>query len=83
MPKYLQTALLKFHHPAPKQPEHTPHSWAKPTYRVHVQYTQDNDSSLLFPAKKTNLVQQIVGTLLYYYIDVDPTMLTALGSIAT
>ena len=81
MPKYLQTALLKFQHPAPKHPQHAPHSWAKPTYGAHVQYAQDGDSSPLLPAKKINLVQQIVGTLLYYSIAVDPTVLTALGSI--
>ena len=82
MPKYLQIALLKFQHLAPKRPQHAPHSWAKPTYGAHVQYTQDDDSSPLFPAKTINLVQQIVGTLLYYSIAVDPTMLTAPGSIA-
>ena len=83
MPKYFQTALLKFQHPAPKRPQHAPHSWAKPTYGAHVQYAQDDDSSPHLPAKTINLVQQIVGTLLYYSIAVDPTMLTALGFIAT
>ena len=39
MLKYLQTALRKFQHPAPKRPQHAPHSWSKPTYGVHVQYT--------------------------------------------
>ena len=34
------------------------------------------------PAKTINLVQQIVGTLLYYSIVLNPTMFTALGSIA-
>ena len=34
------------------------------------------------PEKIINLVQQIVRTLLYYSIVVDPTMLTDLGSIA-
>ena len=82
MPTYLQTALLKFQHPAPKRPQHAPHSWAKPTYSAHVQYTQDEDYYPLLPAKTINLVQHIVGTLLYYSILVDPTMLTALGSIA-
>ena len=83
MPKYLQTALLKFRHPAPKRPQHAPHSWAKPTYGAQVQYAQDDDSSPLLPAKTINLVQTIVGTLLYYSIAVDPNMLTALSSIAT
>ena len=47
-----------------------------------MQYALDDDSSPLLPAKTINKVQQIVGTLLYYSIAVDPTMLTALGSIA-
>ena len=82
MPEYLQTALLKFQHPTPKRPQHAPDSWEKPTYGAQVQYAQDNNSSPLLPAKTINLVQQIVGTLLYYSIAVDPTMLTTLGSIA-
>ena len=81
MPEYLQTALLKFQHPAPKRPQHAPHSWGKPTYGAQVQYAQDDEYSPLLPAKIINLMQQIVGTLLYYSIAVDPTMLAALGSI--
>ena len=42
----------------------------------------DDDSSPLLTAKKINLVQQIMGVLLYYSILVDPTMLTSLSSIA-
>ena len=82
MSDYLQTALLKFQHPAPKRPQHAPQSWAKTTHIAQVKYAQDNDSSPLLPAKTINLVQKIVGTLIYYSIAVDPTMLTALGSIA-
>ena len=66
----------------PKRPHHTPHSWAKPTYGAQVQYAQDDDSSPLLTEKTIILVQQIVVTLLYYSIEVDPTILTALGSIA-
>ena len=57
MPKYLQTAHHKFQHPAPKSPQHAPHSWSKPNYGAHVQYAADNDSSPIFPAKTTNLIQ--------------------------
>ena len=81
MPNYLQTALHKFQHLAPKRPQHAPHSWGKPTYGAHVQYAPDDDYSPLLPAKTINLVQQIVGTLLYYSIAVNPNMLTSLGSI--
>ena len=47
-----------------------------------MQYAPDNDYSPLLTAKTINLVQKIVGTLLYYLIAVDPTMLTDLGCIA-
>ena len=57
MPEYLQTALLKFQHLAPKRPQHAPHSWAEPTYGAHVQYAHDDESSPLLPAKTMNLVQ--------------------------
>ena len=83
MPEYMKTSLLKFQHPAPKCPQHAPHSWTKPTYGAQLQYAQDDDSSPLLPAKTINLVQQIVGNILYYSIAVDPTMITTLGSIAT
>ena len=63
-------------------PQHAPHSWEKPTYGAHVQYAPDDEYSPLLPAKKINLVQQIVGTLLYYSITANPNILTALGSIS-
>ena len=82
MIKYLQADLHKFQHPAPKRPHHSPNSWDKRTYGMHVQYSPDDDASLLIPAKTINLVQKIVGTLLYFSIAVEPTIITALGSIA-
>ena len=83
MSEYLKTDLLKFQHPAPKRPQHAPHFWAKPTYGAQVQYAQDDDSFPLMSAKTINLMQQIVGTLLYYSIAVDPNMLTNPDSIAS
>ena len=35
------------------------------------------------PPKSIDLVQQIVGTLLYYAIAVDPTMLFTLGTLSS
>ena len=56
MTKYLQTDIHKFQHTAPKHLQHAPHSWEIPTYRAHVQYALDDNSSPLFPAKTINLV---------------------------
>jgi hypothetical protein len=32
MPGYVERALQRFEHPAPRQPEHTPHEWTDPNY---------------------------------------------------
>ena len=66
MPKYIPAALHKFQHPAPKRSQHAPHSWDNPTYGAHVKYAPDDDTSPLLTAKTINLVQKIVGALLYY-----------------
>ena len=52
-------------------------------YGSAVQYYDQPDDSPLLPSKYINLVKQIIGTLLYYAIDVDPTMLVAVGAIAS
>ena len=81
MSQYLKEALHRFQHPVPQRPKDAPHSWNRPTHSAAVQYATNNDISPLLPAKSITLIQQIVGTLLYYGIAVDPTMLIGLGSI--
>jgi hypothetical protein len=82
MPGYVENALHKFRHPQPEQPEDAPHIWNKPTYGASVQYAPQTDQQAQLPAPEITILQQIVGTLLYYSITVDPTMLVALGTIA-
>ena len=83
MPTYIKEALHKFQHPAPSCPQDTPHAWNQPVYGAAVQYTDQPDDFPLLPPNSINLVQQIIGTLLYYTIDVDPTMLVTIGAIAS
>jgi hypothetical protein len=82
MPGYINEALHKFQHPAPPRRQDAPHSWNQPTYGAAVQYADNPDESPRLPDKQVTFVQQIVGTLLYYSMAVDPTMLVALGSIS-
>ena len=82
MPNYLPAALHKFQHPTPKCPQDFPHAWKKPVYVAAVQWTDNPDKSPILPPQSITLVQQIIRTLLYYAISVDPNMLAALGSIA-
>ena len=83
MPTYIQEALHKFQNPAPSCPQDAPHAWNQPVYGADVQYSDQSDYSPLLLPKSINLVQQIIGTLLYYVITVDPTMLIAIGAIGS
>ena len=83
MPTYINEALHKFQHPAPSRPQVSPHAWNQPVYGAAVQYSDQPDDSPLLPPKSINLFQQIIGTLLYYAIAVDPTILAAIGAIAS
>ena len=83
MPDYLKEAPHKFQHPKPPCPQNSSHAWKAPTYGAKIQYADDADHSPLFPQKSIYLVQQIVGTLLYYAIAVDPTMLVALVALSS
>jgi hypothetical protein len=82
MPGYVENALHKFRHPQPERPEDAPHIWNKPTYGASVQYAPQTNQQAQLPAPEITKLQQIVGTLLYYSIAVDPAMLVALGTIA-
>ena len=83
IPTYTQESLQKFQHPAPSRTQDAPHAWNQPVYGAAIQYADQPDDSPLLPPKSINLVQHIIGTLLYYAIAVDPTMLVVIGAIAS
>jgi hypothetical protein len=37
MPGYIKATLHKYQHPAPARPEHAPHTWNPPIYRVNLE----------------------------------------------
>jgi hypothetical protein len=82
MPGYVQKALQRFNHEAPKRRQDSPHPWQKPQYGVKTQLTQP-DTSAPLDATAKKLIQEIVGVFLYYGRAVDNTMLVALSAIAT
>ena len=82
MPGYVQKALTKFGHPAPKRAEYAPHDWTAPVYGKTPQKPNEiSKAPLLSPEDKTR-VQAITGTFLYYARGVDPTILVALNEIS-
>ena len=82
MPGYIEKTLKKFKHPTPTKKQNAPHRWDVPVYGQKIQYAKDEKDLPLLPAKEINRCQQITGTLLYYAIAVDPTMLVALSEIS-
>ena len=81
MPGYIERALQRFKHTAPKKKELSPHEWNQPVYGRKQQYEPEDHSPAL-DAKDSKRVQEIVGTLLYYARAVDSTMLPSLNTIA-
>jgi len=83
MPGYIECTLLQFHHPHPKQPKHAPHTWQCPNYGAKIQYAPEPDHTTALNAVDCKCIQEVIGVLLYYARAVDPTMLVALGTLAT
>jgi len=74
-------AFLSTH---PKCPKHTPHTWQCPSYGAKVQYAPAPDHTTALDAADCKCIQEVIGVLLYYAHAVDnPTMLVALGTLAT
>jgi len=83
MPGYIERALMCFCHPHPKHPEHSPHTWQCPAYGAKIQYAPTPNHTTALDAADCKHVQEVIGVLLYYACAVDPTMLVALGTLAT
>ena len=82
MPNYVKKALLRFNHPHPNKPEHSPHPWTAPQYGAKQQLTDKIVPFEALTPKQKLWVQEVVGVFLFYARAIDSTMLTAVGSIA-
>ena len=83
MPGYIEATLHRFQHPLPAKPQHSPHAWTAPTYGAATQWAIDADDSPPLQATDLTILQQILGTLLYYARAVDNTMLVAISTLAS
>jgi len=83
MPGYVEKALQRFNHPQPTRPEHSPHNHAEIQYGAKQQLTAAPDKSPPLNEPDIKLLQEIIGTFLYYARAIDNTMLVALGTLAS
>jgi hypothetical protein len=80
---YTKKALVQLGHKPPAKPQHQQHKHTKPTYSATVQYTKAVDATKPLAKDKKKHIQQVIGTLLYYGLAMDVTILIALSSLAS
>ena len=82
MPDYIPRALERFKHAATRRRD-TPAKYTPPRYGARVQYSAPNDDSPHLPASARKHVKRVIGTLLYYGLALDLTLLVALCDLAS
>lgn len=83
MPGYIPVILYKLQHTKPRQQKGAPYKWNKPLFGASIQYTKNDDDSVLRLPSQIIRLQQITYSILNCAIAVDPTMLVALSDIAS
>ena len=82
IPDYIPTTLHRFKHPAKFPPTYAPSKFITPIYGKKIQYAKEEDDGPILPSSDIKHVQSVVGTLLYYTLALDNTMLLHLGDLA-
>jgi hypothetical protein len=83
MPGYVEKQLIKYNHPKPKKPQHSPWEPNPTKYGSKTQEALRVDDSLPLDEKGIKLIQQIVGSFLYYCRATDPTIPQALSELSS
>ena len=69
-------------HSLPSRRQHNPHAWTRPVYgRMPQMVTSSVDTPKLPPSGILH-PYQVVGSILYYVLSVDCTLLVALGDLS-
>jgi hypothetical protein len=83
MRDYINNLLLKYNHPTPRKPQHSPHAHREIVYGAKEQFLPDNDTSAPLDDKGIKRIQGIIGSLLYYAQAVDNKLLATLSTISS
>jgi len=81
MDEYIRELLLKYGHPMPKKPQHSPRQHTPITYGAKQQFSQEEDCSPRLDDIGVKRIQGIVGGLLYYARAVNNKLLMPLSAI--
>jgi hypothetical protein len=83
MPGYIAAVLHRSQYPTLARPQHTPYKMQPINYCAKVQFVTPADMSAPLTEPQKLKLQQVIVSLLYYTRSVDPTMLVALGTLAS
>ena len=83
MKDYIHKLLLKFDHPLPSKPQHSPHRCRPINYGAKVQMSPEEDKSPMLDPAGIKRIQAIIGALLYYARAVDNKLLCALSALGS
>ena len=73
---------VKFNHPNPKKPQHSPHRHTPIIYGAKVQYVAETPTSPPLDSSGKLRIQQLIGAIRYYARAADNKLLVALSEIA-
>ena len=82
MPGYVKKQLIKYNHPTPKSPQHCPWSPQPIHYGSKTQEPIPPDKSPELEKDGVKLIQQVVGSFLYYCRATDTTIPEALSELS-
>ena len=82
-PGYIQKARVKYQHPIPKRPQHSPYQAAPVKYGAKIQHPVPEDMSPPLTEEQIRRVQDVVGTFVWYGAACDPTLAASLSALAT
>ena len=83
MKNYIDNLLLKYNHPRPKKPQHSPHAHREIVYGAKEQLLPEADTSPPLDEAGIKRIQGIIGSLLYYARAVDNKLLATLSAISS
>ena len=83
MSNYIKEVRAKSYHEDPRKQQYVPAKYNQPTYGAKIQHMDPPDNSPRVSEKEIKAIQVIVGSLLYYAIAIDNTILPTLGDIAS
>lgn len=83
MKGYIDEMLLKYDHPQPCKPQHSPHAHREIIYGAKEQLVPDADTSKPNDDAGIKRIQGIIGSLLYYARAVDNKLLATLSTISS